>query len=254
MTFGKDVTLNWDNLGQGAQDEMANRYIRILGQDTFTMIGQEDSAMGKTCNPTSITMSLEEIGFKSTSSQRKWYLLIGGEWQEIPGANSQTFEVFPDDCYWLGYVAMPPSVGPDGKPITYHGESQITFKCVVTLNDARTYTDTFNVTKQYVQGYTVLVTSSKGNAFQNGTCSTVLTATVYYQGQPVNTEYALERFVFTWHRYKQNDRTNDLGFAGIGTNDVGNVLVLNYDMDGTDVFVCELGLADNFDYSFPIIF
>ena len=254
VTFGKDVTLDWGNLGQEAQDEMANRYMRILGQDTFTIIGQEDSTVGKTCSPTSIVMSLEEVGFKSTSSQRKWYLLIGGDWVEIPGVNGQTFEVFPDDCYWLGYVEQPPTVDSEGNPLTYHGESQVSFKCVVSLNDSRVYTDTFNITKQYVQGYTVLVTSSKGNAFQNGLCSTVLTASVYYQGRPVDIEYALEHFTFTWHRYKYDDRNTELGFEDLDVNDGGNVLTLNYEMDGTDVFVCELGLSDNFDYSFPIIF
>lgn len=254
VTFGKDVTLNWDNLSQDAQDEMANRYMRILGQDTFTIIGQEDSATGKTCSPASIVMSLEEVGFESTSSQRQWYLQIGDKWEEIPGANSQTLEVFPEDCYWLGYVTPPPTTDSEGNPLTYHGESRVTFQCVIKLNDSRTYTDTFNIKKQYVQGYTVLVTSSKGNAFQNGVCSTVLTATVYYQGQPVNIEYALERFTFTWRRYKTGDLTTDLGFEDLDVTDGANVLTLNYEMDGTDVFVCELRLADNFDYSFPIIF
>ena len=83
-------------------------------------------------------------------------------------------------------------------------------------------------------------------------CSTILTATVYYQGQPVNVEYALEHF--TWHRYKSDDLTTDLGFEDIDVTDGDNVLTLNYEMDGTDVFVCEIGLSDNFDYSFPIIF
>lgn len=254
VTFGKDVTLNWDNLGQDAQDNMANRYMRILGQDTFTIIGQEDSATGKTCSPASIVMSLEEIGFSSTSSQRQWYLQIGDKWEKIPGANGPTLEVFPEDCYWLGYVTPPPTTDAEGNPLTYHGESRVTFQCVIKLNDSRTYTDTFNITKQYVQGYTILVTSSKGNAFQNGVCSTILTATVYYQGQPVNVEYALEHFTFTWHRYKSDDLTTDLGFEDIDVTDGDNVLTLNYEMDGTDVFVCEIGLSDNFDYSFPIIF
>lgn len=254
VTFGKDVTLNWDNLGQDAQDNMANRYMRILGQDTFTIIGQEDSATGKTCSPASIVMSLEEIGFSSTSSQRRWYLQIGDKWEKIPGANGPTLEVFPEDCYWLGYVTPPPTTDAEGNPLTYHGESRVTFQCVIKLNDSRTYTDTFNITKQYVQGYTILVTSSKGNAFQNGVCSTILTATVYYQGQPVNVEYALEHFTFTWHRYKSDDLTTDLGFEDIDVTDGDNVLTLNYEMDGTDVFVCEIGLSDNFDYSFPIIF
>ncbi len=254
VTFGKDVTLNWDNLGKDAQDEMANRYMRILGQDTFTIIGQEDSKNGKTCSPASIELSLEEVGFESTSSQRKWYLMIGEDWVLIPGANGQTLEVLPDSCYWLGYVTPPPATDSDGNPITYHGESRVTFRCVITLNDARTYADTFTVIKQYVQGYTVKITSSKGNAFQNGLCSTVLRATVYYQGQPVSDEYALEHFTFTWHRYKINDLTTDLGFTDLDVTDGDNVLTLNYTMDGTDVFVCELGLADHFDYSFPIIF
>lgn len=254
VTFGKDVTLNWDNLSDDAQDEMANRYMRILGQDTFTIIGQEDTTNGKTCSPSSIVMTLEEVGFSSASSQRQWYLQVGDEWIAIPGANGKSLEVFPDSCYWFGYVTDPPETDVNGNQITYHGESRVSFQCVIKLNDSRTYTDTFNIIKQYVQGYTVQVTSSKGNAFQNGVCSTVLTATVYYQGQPVNLEYALEHFTFTWHRYKDNDLTTDLGFEDLDATDGDNVLTLNYEMDGTDVFVCEIGLADHFDYSFPIIF
>lgn len=254
VTFGKDVTLNWDNLGDDAKDEMANRYMRIVGQDMFTIIGQEDSVTGKTCSPSSIVLELEEVGFQSTSSQRQWYLLIGDNWVAIPGANGPTLEVFPDSCYWLGYVSTPPQTDAQGNTITYHGESRVTFRCVIKLNDSRTYADTFNINKQYVQGYTVQVTSSKGTAFQNGVCSTVLTATVYYQGQPVNTEYALENFTFTWHRYKKDDPTKDLGFEDLDVTDGANILTLNYEMDGTDVFLCELGFADHFDYSFPIIF
>lgn len=254
VTFGKDVTLNWDNLSDDAQDEMANRYMRILGQDTFTIIGQEDSTNGKTCSPASIVMSLEEVGFSSSSSQRQWYLLIGDEWVAIPDANGNTLEVFPDSCYWYGYVTTPPDTDENGNPITYYGESRVSFKCEIKLNDSRTYTDTFNIIKQYVQGYTVQITSSKGNAFQNGVCATVLTATVYYQGQPVNLEYALEHFTFTWHRYNVNDLKTDLGFEDLDVTDGNNVLTLNYEMDGSDLFVCEIGLADHFDYSFPIIF
>lgn len=254
VTFGKDVTLNWDNLGDDAKDEMANRYMRIVGQDMFTIIGQEDSVTGKTCSPSSIVLELEEVGFQSTSSQRQWYLLIGDNWIAIPGANGPTLEVFPDSCYWLGYVSTPPQTDAQGNTIAYHGESRVTFRCVIKLNDSRTYADTFNINKQYVQGYTVQVTSSKGTAFQNGVCSTVLTATVYYQGQPVNTKYALENFTFTWHRYKKDDPTKDLGFEDLDVTDGANILTLNYEMDGTDVFICELGFADHFDYSFPIIF
>lgn len=162
VTFGKDVTLNWENLGSSAQDNMANRYMRIIGEDTFVIIGQETTE-GKTYSPTSITLSLEEVGFSSTSSQRQWYYKFGGEWIAIEDGNGPTLTVTPDSPWW-------------------NNESSVTFRCVIALNDSRTYTDTFTVKKQYVQGYTVIVTSSKGISFQNGTCETTLTAQVYYQG------------------------------------------------------------------------
>lgn len=254
VTFGKDVTLDWDNLGADAQDEMANRYMRIIGQDMFTIIGQADAALGKTYSPASIVLTLEEVGFESTSSQRQWYLQIGDEWVAIPNANGKTLEVFPDSCYWLGYVTDPPATDEEGKPITYHGESRVSFKCVVKLNNSRTYLDTFNISKQYVNGYTIQVSSSSGNAFHNGVCSTVLTANVFYQGQLVDIDYVLSHFSFTWHRYSASDLTTELGFEDLDVTDKANVLTLNYEMDGSDVFVCELSILDNFDYSFPIIF
>lgn len=229
VTFGQDVTLNWENLGSSAQDNMANRYMRIIGDDTFAIIGQETTE-GKTYSPTAITLSLEEVGFTSTSSQRQWYYKFGGEWIAITDGNGQTLTVTPDSEWW-------------------NGESSVTFKCVITLNDSRTYTDTFTVKKQYVQGYTVIVTSSKGISFQNGTCNTTLTAQVYYQGQLVDEDYAISNFNFIWRRYDSSTMEELECSEGID-----NTLTLDYELDGSDVYVCELATADSFDYSFPIIF
>lgn len=235
VTFGKDVTLSWENLSGDAQDNMANRYMRIVGEDTFTIIGQEDSTVGKTFSPASIKLSLEEVGFKSTSSQRQWYYRYGGEFKPIDNANGSTLEVSPDSPWW-------------------NGESFVTFQCVIVLNASRTYIDTFTVKKQYVQGYTVLVTSSKGLAFQNGKCQTILTAQVYYQGKLVDREYALANFVFNWYRYKANDLQNPIPFIDYDTPDEPDTITLNYELDGSDIFVCELATADYFDYTFPILF
>lgn len=229
VTFGKDVTLNWENLGSSAQDNMANRYMRIIGEDTFVIIGQETTE-GRTYSPTSITLSLEEVGFSSTSSQRQWYYKFGGEWVEIKDGNGPTLTVTPDSPWW-------------------NKESSVTFRCVISLNDSRTYTDTFTVKKQYVQGYTVLVTSSKGISFQNGTCSTTLTAQVYYQGKLVDRDYALENFKFIWRRY--DSATMEELECPDGVNDT---LTLDYELDGSETYICELATADSFDYSFPIIF
>ena len=229
VTFGKDVTLNWENLGSSAQDNMANRYMRIIGEDTFVIIGQETTE-GKTYSPTSITLSLEEVGFSSTSSQRQWYYKFGGEWIAIEDGNGPTLTVTPDSPWW-------------------NKESSVTFRCVISLNDSRTYTDTFTVKKQYVQGYTVIVTSSKGISFQNGTCSTVLTAQVYYQGKLVDRDYAIENFKFIWRRY--DSATMAELECSEGVNDT---LTLDYELDGSETYICELATADSFDYSFPIIF
>lgn len=251
VTFGKDVTLNWDNFSKDAQEEMSSRSLRIVGQDTFNIIGQDDSTVDKSCSPAAITLSLEEVGFKSTSSQRQWYLLVEDEWEAIPGANGQTLEVLPDSCYWLGAVTPPSPAESDD---TRLGENKTTFKCTVTLNNSKSYSDIFTITKEYVEGYVIKIASSQGKIFRNGVCSTVLTATVYYQGQPVDMDYVLKNFTFTWHRYKEGDMTTDLGFEDLDVTDSSNILTLNYNIDDTDVFVCELGLANNFDYSFPAIF
>lgn len=229
VTFGKDVTLNWENLGSSAQDNMANRYMRIIGEDTFVIIGQETTE-GKTYSPTSITLSLEEVGFSSTSSQRQWYYKFGGEWIAIEDGNGPTLTVTPDSPWW-------------------NNESSVTFRCVIALNDSRTYTDTFTVKKQYVQGYTVIVTSSKGISFQNGTCETTLTAQVYYQGKLVDRDYAIDNFKFIWKRY--DAATMEELECSNGVNDT---LTLDYELDGSEIYVCELATADSFDYSFPIIF
>lgn len=235
VTFGENVKLDWKNLGNEAQDNMANRYMRIVGGDTFTIIGQETSS-DKTCSPTAITLSLDEVGFTSTSSQRQWYYRYGGEYIAVPNGNSPTLTITPDSEYW-------------------NGESSVEFKCVIVLNDSRTYTDTFTVKKIYVQGYTLQITSSRGTSFKNSDCETVLTAHVYYQGQLVDTEYALSHFTFHWKRYNMEDLSQELEIEG-GTIDEAtpHILTLDYEIDNSDIFICELATADNFDYSFPIIF
>lgn len=254
VSFGKDVTLNWDNLDKDTQEAMTSRYVRIIGQSVFSIIGPDDATVEKACSPSSITLTLEEVGFKSTSSQRQWCLWVGGSWVPIPGANGQTLEVLPDSCYWLGHVTNPLVSDDNDDCSVLQGSSQISFQCVIKLSESQVLTDTFSITKQYSPGYAVIVTSSKGSVFQNSICSTVLTANVYYQGQPVSAEYALKHFTFIWHRYKANDLTTDLGFEDLDVTDGNNTLTLNYSMDGSDVYVCELMLTNCFDYSFPLIF
>ena len=237
VTFNSGVTLNWDNLSEEAQDEMANRYCRILGDDTFTIIGLDKDAP---ISPTSITLTVEEIGFSSTSAQRQWMYKKDGDWYVIPDANAKTLTIEPNSSLW--------GAGEDGNG----GESILTIMCVIALNESRTYSDTKTIKKQYVQGYTVEIVSSSGRSFQNGTCTTTLTANVYYQGSLVDEEYAMSHFKFQWHRYNAADKS-ELDFTGV-TYPQDNMIVLDYELNASEIITCELFTADAFDYSFPIIF
>ena len=237
VTFNSGVTLNWDNLSEEAQDEMANRYCRILGDDTFTIIGLDKDAP---ISPTSITLTVEEIGFSSTSAQRQWMYKKDGDWYVIPDANAKTLIIEPNSSLW--------GAGEDGNG----GESILTIMCVIALNESRTYSDTKTIKKQYVQGYTVEIVSSSGRSFQNGTCTTTLTANVYYQGSLVDEEYAMSHFKFQWHRYNAADKS-ELDFTGV-TYPQDNMIVLDYELNASEIITCELFTADAFDYSFPIIF
>lgn len=243
VTFNDGVTLNWDNLDKDAQDQLANRYCRILGDDTFTIIGHEQNAP---VSPISITLSLEEIGFSSSPSQRQWYYKKDGEFIEIPDAHSKDLLVLPNSYLW----------GIDDEEIqSFGGENYLTVKCVVKLNESKTYSDTFTIKKQYVQGYTVDVVSSTGTTFQNGTCSTILTANVYYQGKLVDPEYAKAHYQFQWKRYSASNLNEELEFVGaIIDPNSPNVLTLDYELNNSEIIVCELLSIDGFEYAFPITF
>lgn len=239
VTFGDNVTLNWSNLSDDAQSEMINRYCRIIGEDVFTVIGYDSSAP---TSPVSITLTLEEVGFNSTSSQRQWWYKDGSVWHAIENANAKMLIVVPDSDLWGSTVI-------DGERIG--GESILTVKCVVTLDDNHVYTDTKTIRKQYVQGYSVIITSSKGNVFHNSVCNTVLTANVYYQGSLVDSEYVKTHFNFVWHRY-QADTMTEIDITG-GTIDK-NVLTLQYNFDAGEIYTCEISTLEAFDYSFPVVF
>lgn len=240
VTFGHGVTLNWENLSDAAKKEMGSRSCRIVGEDTFTIIGYGNSM---SISPDAITLAIKETGFTSTSAQRQWLYKRGGEWCVIEDANAKTLVVAPDSDLW-GMQTLE-----DGSKTG--GESTLTFKCVITFDDGQAYSDTKSIHKQQVQGYMVEVVSSSGSTFQNGGCSTTLTANVYYQGSLVDLAYLKAHFSFTWRRYDISNYT-ELELNANST-EVNN-LVLDYELDSSELYVCELSTIDVFDYSFTIIF
>jgi len=120
-----------------------------------------------------------------------------------------------------------------------------------------------------MDGYTVEVTSSKGNSFRNGNVDTILTAQVYYQGEPLSDEFVNEHFIYQWHKYQLPDLehevenwwiTEEVSDTGHANNVIvyrnSKILTVSGQISGAEAYICEI-LTKNgncFPYDFPIIF
>lgn len=245
VTFGKGVTMTWDNLDNTVKDELVSKSIRITGPDTFALLGDLTGAE-PTTKPATITLSIEEENIQSTSSQRQWYYLDGYDYIPFEGENGKTLTIMPYGDYW-------------------NNSQTLTVRCCVTINDVE-YADIFTIKRQYIIGYTLEIISSQGTSMKNGACQTVLTANVYYQGKLVDPDYVAENYTFLWTKYHLPDRENPItGWADAQVDKDGNVtrpaidtskqsITLDYAITGQDFYVCELLNGNMFPYEFPLIF
>lgn len=246
VTFGDEVTLNWNNLGASFQQAVLPKSIKIIGPDTFTLFG-DDSSSSTQFTPQSITLTMTEENIASTTSQRKWYYMRDDEWVKFTNLNAKTLTILPDGTYW-------------------NDKSALTIKCEVIIG-TNIYTDTFTIRKQYILGYTVKVSSTQGNSFKNGKCATTLKASVYYQGNLVDEGYVAENFTFVWKKYNLPDiEHEDTTWYNAQYDSDGNLIqeaidrtkatiTLGYRISGSDLFICELQNGSSvFPYTFPVIF
>ena len=245
VTFGKNVTMTWDNLDQSVKDELVSKSIRIVGTDTFTLLGDLTGADPVT-NPADITLTLEEENLQSTSSQRQWYYLQGYDYIPFEGENGKTLTIWPFEPYW-------------------DNGNSLTVRCIVKFSDEE-YSATFTIRKQYIVGYSLEITSSQGVSYKNNSCQTVLTANVYYQGKLVDPDYVAKNYIFKWTRYHLPDMENEvIDWWKEQRDNEGNIvqqeidrskpsITLNYGISGQDCFMCELLNGNMFPYEFPLIF
>ena len=241
VTFDKSVKLDWDNLGDDTQHEIASKSIKILGNDTFTLLGDATGSTPVT-DPADITLTIEEENLTSDSTNRRWQYLVGYEWADFPEGsnNGKELTVFPfndDPDYW-------------------NDSNKLTVRCVVTVKGVE-YTDTFTIRKQLIAGYTIEIVSSNGTGFKNNDCETVLTANVYYQGKLVAPEYCKEHYVFRWYKYDliDGEYVEDEDFwSEHSVSPDRQQVMLDYPISGSDCFACELMLSPSFPYDFPIYF
>lgn len=246
VRFGENVTLTWQNLDSSVRKEIAAKSVKILGGDTFTLMGDESSATTE-FNPKVITLTEEEINITSSSSQRQWYYLKNNEWIKIKGANAKTYVVYPDS-------------------VAFADDNTGTFKIVITIGSS-VYSDTFTIRKQHIIGYTINITSDQGFSFKNNKCSTTLRADVYYQGKLVDPSFVKDKFTFVWKKYHLPDKDTEVEGWWEEQHDAnGNVIqeaidrtqqeiTLGYAITGCDAFTCELQTGSSvFPYVFPLIF
>jgi hypothetical protein len=243
VTFGEGVVITWDNLGNDVQNQLWSASIRLTGPDTFMLVG--DLSGSSSFAPASIVLVINETHLSSTSSQRKWYYLLGLQWVEIENENGLSLEVLPTASYW--------------------GDANtLTIKAEVTI-DGAVYADTKTLRKEYLTGYAVEIVSSQGETFLNGQCETILTANVYYQGLLVDPEYVAENFVFYWRKYTLPDIANEVSDWWQAIYDNENNLVqpfidrtaqsisLNCPISGSDMYTCELQTGAGFTFTFPVV-
>ncbi|MDR1089842.1 MAG: hypothetical protein LBL79_02095 [Prevotella sp.] len=218
VTFGKDVTLNWDNLGEDAQSEIASKSIKLAGGNSITVIN--NSMSGETAySPSKIKLEISAEGFDLPESVISWFYLIrDGSYVKIHGHSGSSLTIEPTGGYWL------------------EGDT-CNIKCVALFNQNE-YTDTILIQKNVTQGYEIIITSTNGDIFKNGDCETTLNASVYFQGVLVPEEQVTENFEFTWRRYTPDG----MEITGWGQPiDIHQpVITLNYDLYNTEKISCEI--------------
>jgi hypothetical protein len=217
VTFGKDVTLNWDNLDTDAQSEIASKSIKLVGGNNISII--KNSISGETAySPSKIKLKISTEGFELSESVITWfYLNNNGNYTKISGCSDSSFIISPAGEYWLEGDAC-------------H------IKCVVLFNQNE-YTDTILIQKKVTQGYEVKVSSTRGDLFKNGDCETILKADVYFNGVLIPEEQAKKEFGFTWKKYSSDDRE----ITDWGNIDIHQPTIdLNYNLYNIEKFSCEI--------------
>lgn len=241
VSFGEKVKLSWTNFDNNLQNEVAGKNVKIIGKDTFTFLGD---ASGKTpiYYPQTIEVEMNALNMEASQADKKWYYLARDGYKLIEGKTEAKMALSPEDAIWEDTNAL-------------------TLKAVMT-ESGKEYVDTFTVKKEYIVGFSVKLISSKGTAYKNGVCSTVLNAEIYYQGKRVDDTYAAENFTFLWQKFHLPDTANEV--ADWWKDAAGNEIIdrtkisitLDYKLTDRDKFVFSLLPVESvgFDYKLPIVF
>ena len=229
VTFGKDVTLNWDNLGEDTQSEISSKSIKIMGPQIFSFT-KNISSGDIIYSPEMIVLTLQKENIPASASYQ-WFNFDGDKYVPIESANSDSYTVNPASIIWKG-------------------NSSLTIKCVASFS-GKEYVDIVTISKQEISGYTLNLSSSNGDVFQNGICKTTLSAHVFYEGKPVIDEFVKANFKFLWRKYDLPDTEHEVEnwWATSGVDRNAQSITLDENILGRSLFTCEL----QYESEFPAI-
>lgn len=248
VEFGEDVKVNWGNFSDDAKDHIKSKSVSIEGIDMFSITNYEGSQ--SIYFPVSITLTANETNIDSEVKDRHWFVLRSGKYEEISDNN------------FISSDRLQITIDPENK-LVWDDDLLYTNLKYSVICDGVEYSDTFTIKKINVEGYKVIITSVNGELMKNGICSTILTAHVYYNGHLIPDEEAKARFDFLWHKYKLPDQEYEISRWWEQDNIVNNavidrtnnIIILNYNLTGSDFFVCEIkNKSHSFPCGFPILF
>lgn len=249
ITFGNNVTVNWNNLSQDSQDMLEGKHLYITGENLFTLI-DDSNREEQYSEPETIELSAQG-SMDFDGCKYMWEYATDEGYRAFKGNGFRTLTIRANGAYWTD-------------------TNILNIRCVVTQADGRMYIAAHTVRRQKTSGFSIEIVSSQGVVCPNRSCQTILTANVYYQGQLLDAAYVAEHYSVRWVKYHLPDLENPVeGWWEPVLDEDGNVIKegidptlpsisLDYEISGQDRYACMLtdkGEENNaYPYYFPLTF
>lgn len=230
VTFGENVTLDWDNFNDETKRRISGKTIKITG-DNEMLVMHSNNGGDDIYAPSAITLGLLASNFELDDAAIKWQYKSGIQWTDILGSIDSTLDIAHDSELW--------------------GENDtIDIRVDVNIFGTHCY-DTMTLKKRHTNGFRVEIESSQGTVFRNGNCSTTLTVKLYYQDQLVEN---MSGFRFLWHKYTLPDLENEDDDWYDDIDRTASSITLDYKLTSQDYFVVDVETVNAFSYTFAFNF
>ena len=181
-TLSENVKISWESFDDDTKQEIAPKSVKINGNPSVIYTAIMDGTYQ--CDTEYVELIGDDINIPE-DAVRRWSYYNGNTYIDFKEATTNKLLIGVEDACW-------------------NQEKSLMVKYEVTYN-LKTYYDTITIQKTFQDGYVIKITSSQGEVFQNGKCSTILTAEVYYQGIRVSDDVIEKSMSFNWVKYTYPD-------------------------------------------------